>query len=154
MGIFFNKKNEQKLYERQKADVEAYLTRNSRKENEPLELGYIRLHRHTDTTVEPYMHNGSHQLYKIPFHEQVFDISVSDIIDFREGGIGRNKTKLFVSEIWHLTNSEISRSKNIWVMEDEETIGQKIVENGERLRKAYPNGFRDSSFVDRDRLEK
>lgn len=154
MSIFTKKKNDQELYERQKADVEAYLKRNRKKEDEPLELGYIRLHRYTDTTTEPFLHNGLHQLYKIPYHEQVFDISVSEIIDFKGGGVGRNRTKLFVSGRCCLAGEGNGRTKNLWVTEDEETIEQKIAKNGERLRKAYPNGFCDDAVLDKYKLEK
>ena len=131
------------LFESQKADVEAYLERNRRREEEPLELGYIRVHRYTDTTAEPFMQNGGHQLYRIPHHEQVIDIAAADILDYRGGILGKNKTKLILKEVWHIVYGGIyGTAHGLWVMEDRETIEEKIAENGERLRKAYPNGFR------------
>ena len=135
-GISFTRwrmADDKKIYDKEKARIDAYLAKNKKKDESPLRRGYIRVHSRRDFGFdkEGMLWDDHFVQVSMPVHDVVEDIHVSKIVDYYPSKFDENITFIRLPDIYRERWGRMPghwEEEGIWVIEDCDTIAKKIAE--------------------------
>lgn len=125
--------DDKKIYDKEKARIDAYLAENKKKDSAPLRRGYIRVHSRRDFGFdkEGMLWDGHFVQVSMPVHDVVEDIRVSEIVDYYPSKSDDNITYIRLPDVykerWGKAH-DVWIGNGLWVLEDCDTIAKKIAE--------------------------